>query len=111
MCAFRRWRLQARRGTEANPDVSLPLDSFRPIEILQVAMPTLSFHAPEELSRRLRKKARAAKKPLSTYLVETIERGIVSEPPQTPYGSMKGLIKSESLDPNEPAFSPDDWKH
>lgn len=74
-------------------------------------MPTLSFHAPEGLSRRLRKRAKAAKLPLSAYLAETVERGLAFEPPKTALGALKGTATiAADYDPAAPVFPAEDWQ-
>ena len=73
-------------------------------------MPTLSFHAPEPLSRRLRQRAKAAKLPLSAYLAATVERGLAFEPPKTALGAMAGTAKlAAGYDPAAPVIPASDW--
>jgi hypothetical protein len=73
-------------------------------------MPTLSFHATEPLSRRLRQRAKAAKLPLSAYLAETVERGLTFEPPKVVLGAMAGTAKlAVGYDPAAPVIPSHEW--
>ena len=54
-------------------------------------MPTLSFHAPVTLARRVRQRAKSARLPLSSYLAATVERGLAFEPPTISLGALAGL--------------------
>lgn len=74
-------------------------------------MPTLSFHAPEPLARRLRRGAKAAKVPLSAYVSATVERGLAFEPPKVSVGTLAGTaVLAAGFDPAAPAIPPADWK-
>ncbi len=73
-------------------------------------MPTLSFHATEPLSRRLRQRAKAAKLPLSAYLAETVERGLAFEPPKVSLGTLAGTATLISgYDASAPVIPAQDW--
>lgn len=73
-------------------------------------MPTLSFHAPESLARRLRQRAKAAKLPLSSYVATTIERGLAAEPPKVSLGALTGTATiAAEYDPAAPVIPPKDW--
>ena len=68
-------------------------------------MPTLSFHATEPVARRLRQRAKAAKLPLSSYLAETVERGLAFEPPKVSLGAMVSTARIASdYDPTAPVL-------
>lgn len=74
-------------------------------------MPTLSFHATEPLARRLRQRAKSAKVPLSSYLAETIERGLAFEPPKVALGALSGTAKiAAGYDPAAPVIPPKEWR-
>ena len=74
-------------------------------------MPTLSFHATEPLSRRLRQRARAAKLPLSAYLAATVERGLAFEPPKVALGALAGTAAlAAGYDPTAPIIPANEWK-
>ncbi|MBL9200930.1 MAG: hypothetical protein JNL39_10515 [Opitutaceae bacterium] len=74
-------------------------------------MPTLSFHASEPMSRRLRQRARAAKLPLSAYLAVTVERGLEHEPPKVALGALAGTAAlADNYDPVAPVIPARDWK-
>ena len=73
-------------------------------------MPTLSFHATEPLSRRLRQRAKAAKIPLSSYLATTVERGLAFEPPKVALGALAGTAKlAAGYDPSAPVIPANEW--
>ena len=73
-------------------------------------MPTLSFHATEPLSRRLRQRAKAAKLPLSSYLAETVERGLAFEPPRVVLGALAGTATlAAGYDPAAPVIPAREW--
>jgi hypothetical protein len=73
-------------------------------------MPTLSFHATEPLARRLRQRAKAAKVPLSSYLTETIARGLEFEPPKVSLGALAGTAKiAADYDPVAPVIPRKEW--
>ena len=68
-------------------------------------MPTLSFHASEPVARRLRQRAKAAKVPLSSYLAETVERGLAYEAPKVSLGALAGTARMVSdYDPSAPVL-------
>ena len=74
-------------------------------------MPTLSFHATEPLSRRLRRQAKAARLPLSAYLAATVERGLAFEPPKVALGALAGTAALvASYDPAAPVIPGHEWK-
>ena len=74
-------------------------------------MPTLSFHATEPLSRRLRQRARAAKLPLSAYLAATVERGLAFEPPKVVLGALAGTAAlAAGYDPTATVIPANEWK-
>jgi hypothetical protein len=73
-------------------------------------MPTISFHATEPLSRRLRQRAKAAKLPLSAYIAETVERGLAFEPPKVALGALAGTAKlAAGYDPSAPVIPANEW--
>jgi hypothetical protein len=73
-------------------------------------MPTLSFHAPEPLARRLRQRAKSAKVPLSSYLAATVERGLRFEPPKVSLGAMAGTATIRAgYDPTAPVIPANAW--
>ena len=73
-------------------------------------MPTLSFHAPVTLARRVRQRAKSARLPLSSYLAATVERGLAFEPPTVSLGALAGTATiAASYNPVAPAFPPKDW--
>jgi hypothetical protein len=74
-------------------------------------MPTLSFHAPDPLAKRLRRGAKAAKLPLSAYVTATVERGLAAEPPKVALGALAGTaVLAAGYDPARPAIPAADWK-
>lgn len=73
-------------------------------------MPTLSFHAPVTLARRLRQRAKSARVPLSSYLAATVERGLAYEPPKVSLGALAGTATvAADYDPAAPAIPRKDW--
>ena len=73
-------------------------------------MPTLSFHATEPLSRRLRQRAKAARIPLSAYLAETVERGLAFESPKISLGTLAGTATlAAGYDPSAPVIPAKEW--
>ncbi len=74
-------------------------------------MPTLSFHATDQLARQLRQRAKAARVPLSSYLAATVERGVAFEPPKVSLGALSGTAAiAPGYDPAAPVFPPKDWQ-
>lgn len=73
-------------------------------------MPTLSFHAPAPLARKLRQRAKAARMPLSSYLASAVERGLAHEPPKVSLGALVGTAAiAPDYDPAAPVIPPKEW--
>lgn len=73
-------------------------------------MPTLSFHAPAPLAKKVKRTAARQKRKVSELLAEAVDRGLQAQQPGALLDCCADLsLPGKAYDPSFPAIPPQEW--